>query len=178
MTQCAHSKAFRLCSIIRPAQAVRIIYHWFAKTAFVLFGLNAAIKDGLGAAYFKVSRMEATNMGKKFTTIDEYIADATPEVRGVLQEIRDIVKRLVPSANETISYQMPAFKLERVFFYFAAFKKHIGVYPPVKGDRQLQRDLHRYRGEKGNLRFPLSEQIPYELIGRVALTLSREHSRR
>lgn len=112
----------------------------------------------------------------KFTSIDEYIAAAAPEVHGILEEIRSVVKRVAPSANETISYQMPAFKLEKVFFYFAAFKKHIGVYPPVKGDRQLQRELERYRGEKGNLRFPLSEPIPYELIGRVALTLSREHS--
>ena len=63
---------------------------------------------------------------------------------------------------------MPAFKLDRVFFYFAAFKQHIGVYPPVKGDRELQNELLPYRGDKGNLRFLLRESIPYELIGRVA----------
>lgn len=118
-------------------------------------------------------------MSKKFTTIDEYISAAAPEVRSILQEIRSTVKRLVPSASETISYQMPAFKLNKVFFYFGAFQKHIGVYPPLKGNHQLQEELHRYLGsDKGNLKFPLSEPIPYELIGRVALALSQEYSKK
>ena len=71
---------------------------------------------------------------------------------------------------------MPAFKLDRVFFYFAAFKQHIGVYPPVKGDRELQNELLPYRGDKGNLRFPC-ESNSVRLIGRVASALSREYSR-
>jgi uncharacterized protein YdhG (YjbR/CyaY superfamily) len=113
----------------------------------------------------------------KITDIDAYIASASPEVREILQRIRQVVRIAVPPATETISYQMPAFKLDRVFFYFAAFKKHIGVYPPVKADRELQRELLPYRGDKGNLKFPLGESIPYELIGRVASALSREYSR-
>ena len=92
----------------------------------------------------------------KITDIDAYIASASPQVRDILERIRQVVRVAVPEATETISYQMPAFKLERVFFYFAAFKKHIGVYPPVKGDRKLQKELLPYRGDKGNLRFPLA----------------------
>ena len=110
--------------------------------------------------------------------IDGYIASASPEVRDNLERIRQVVRAAVPAATETISYQMPAFKLDGVFFYFAAFKKHIGVYPPVKGDRKLQNELLPYREEKGNLRFPLREAIPYAVIGRVALALSQEYSRR
>ena len=117
-------------------------------------------------------------MAKKFTTIDEYIASCEPEVRGILRSIRNVVRDLVPSAHETISYRIPAFKQDKVFFYFAAFKKHIGVYPPVKRDRQLLRQLKRYRGEKGNLRFPLSEPMPLELIGRIARALAREYGRK
>ncbi len=109
--------------------------------------------------------------------IDAYIAAASPDVRDILERIRQVVRVAVPAATETISYQMPAFKLDKMFFYFAAFKKHIGVYPPVKGDRKLQKKLLPYRGDKGNLKFPLREPIPYELIGRVASALSREHSR-
>ena len=112
----------------------------------------------------------------KIKDIDAYIASASPEVRKILEEIRQVVRVAMPAATETISYQMPAFKLDRVFFYFAAFKKHIGVYPPVKGDRELQKQLLPYRGDKGNLRFPLREPIPYELIGRVASALSKEYS--
>jgi len=73
----------------------------------------------------------------KFTTIDDYIAHAAANVRPVLKKIRAIVKAVAPRAQETISYQLPAFRQGRVFFYFAAFKAHIGVYPPVKGDAAL-----------------------------------------
>jgi uncharacterized protein YdhG (YjbR/CyaY superfamily) len=113
----------------------------------------------------------------KITDIDAYVASASPQVREILERIREVVRVAVPEATETISYQMPAFKLERVFFYFAAFKKHIGIYPPVKGDRELQNELLPCRGDKGNLKFPLGESIPYELIGRVASALSQEYSR-
>lgn len=113
----------------------------------------------------------------KFTSIDDYIASASLDVQSILQEIRRVVKTEVPTAVETISYQLPAFKLDRVFIYFAAFKKHIGVYPPVKGDKNLQKALLPYRGEKGNLKFPLEQPVPYELIRRVAAALSREYSK-
>jgi len=112
----------------------------------------------------------------KVTSVDDYIAAASPKVRVVLKQIRRVLRAAVPAATETISYQMPAFKLEKVFFSFAVFKNRIGIFPPVRGDRKLQTDLRRYRGEKGNLRFPLSEPIPYELIGRVASTLAQERS--
>jgi uncharacterized protein YdhG (YjbR/CyaY superfamily) len=51
--------------------------------------------------------------------------------------------------------------------YFAAFKKHIGLYPPVRGDQKLMRDAAPYAGEKGNLQFPLGQRIPFGLIRRV-----------
>jgi uncharacterized protein YdhG (YjbR/CyaY superfamily) len=113
---------------------------------------------------------------QKFESIDEYIASAPVTVRPVLEEIRRVIGRIVPSAKETISYQMPAFKLDKTFVYFAAFKKHIGVYPPVRADQALAEALLPYRGEKGNLAFPLDQPIPYELIGRVAATLAQKYS--
>ncbi len=114
----------------------------------------------------------------KFATIDSYIASVPLEAREILEEIRRVVKTKVPGSVETISYQIPAFKLDRVFFYFAAFKKHIGIYPPVKGDKDLQEELAPYKGEKGNLQFPLNQPIPYTLIGRVAEALSLEYSKK
>ena len=54
---------------------------------------------------------------------------------------------------------MPALKLERTFIYFAAFKKHVGIYPPVTVDERLKKELLPYTNEKGNLRFPLSEAM-------------------
>lgn len=110
-----------------------------------------------------------------FANIDEYIVSSAPEVRDILIRIRADASRAVPAACECISYNMPALKHERVFFYFAAFKKHIGVYPPVKMDTVLIKELQAYRNEKGNLSFPLKQPIPYELISRVALALSKEY---
>jgi uncharacterized protein YdhG (YjbR/CyaY superfamily) len=100
-------------------------------------------------------------------SIDEYIADFPPEIRAVLQEIRETVRRAVPEAQEMISYRMPAFTLHGVLVYFAAFKHHIGLYPPVSGDPELERAVSVYAGEKGNLRFPLDQPIPYSLIERI-----------
>jgi uncharacterized protein YdhG (YjbR/CyaY superfamily) len=114
------------------------------------------------------------NERPKPTTMDEYITSAPPDVQPILEEIRRIIREAVPDAAETISYQMPAFKRKRIFIFFAAFKKHIGVYPPVNGDEDLQQALLPYRGEKGNLKFPLSQPIPYDLIRRVAAALAQQ----
>ncbi len=100
-------------------------------------------------------------------TIDEYVAGFPPEVQSILQKIRTTVAHAAPDAEETISYRMPAFSLDGILVYFAAFKNHIGLYPPVKGDAALVEATSRYAGEKGNLRFPLAEPIPYKLIERI-----------
>jgi uncharacterized protein YdhG (YjbR/CyaY superfamily) len=108
--------------------------------------------------------------------MDDYMASVTPEVRVILGEIRRVVQLAVPEAKETISYKIPAFKLDRVFIYFAAFKNHIGVYPPVKNDANLTKELQLFSNEKGNLKFPLNKPIPYEIISRVAVALSTQYS--
>lgn len=107
--------------------------------------------------------------------IDQYIEAASPEARPVLRKIRKLVAVAVPAATETISYRMPAFKTRRVFFFFAAFKKHIGVYPPVVNDRALMVELVPFANDKGNLSFPLSSPVPYRLIGRVAKALAAQY---
>jgi uncharacterized protein YdhG (YjbR/CyaY superfamily) len=110
-------------------------------------------------------------------TIDEYIAQAPDEVRPILSKIRTTVHAAVSNSEEKISYRMPAFrKNKRVFFYFAAFQSHIGIYPPVGGDPKLKRDLEPYRGPKGNLKFPLDSPISMQLIRRVAKALAQEYA--
>jgi len=101
------------------------------------------------------------------STIEDYIAAFSPEVQAILEKIRAVIGNAAPDAEETISYRIPAFKQNGILVYFAAFKKHIGFYPPVKGDTNLMKDLARYAGEKGNLQFPLDEPIPYALIKRI-----------
>ena len=99
--------------------------------------------------------------------IDEYIASFPPDVQAILQKIRLTIRKAAPEAQEKISYLMPTFTQKGVLVHFAAFKNHIGLYPPVKGDEKLQAELLPYRGEKGNLKFPLDEPIPYTLISRI-----------
>lgn len=99
--------------------------------------------------------------------IDAYIAGFSPEVQAILARIRSTIKATAPQAQETISYRIPAFTLNGMLVYFAAFPRHIGLYPPVKGDARLEKALAPYAGEKGNLRFPLDQPIPYRLIARI-----------
>jgi uncharacterized protein YdhG (YjbR/CyaY superfamily) len=100
-------------------------------------------------------------------TIDEYNAGFPPEKRAILEKIRTTIRGAAPDAKEVISYRMPTFTQNGVLVHYAAFKNHIGLYPPVSGDAELEAALAPYAGEKGNLRFPLDQPIPYDLIARI-----------
>jgi len=107
-------------------------------------------------------------------SIDEYIEAQPSKVRSILKRIRGTVRDAAPGAEELISYRMPAFRQGGILVYFAAFRNHIGLYPPVRGDEKLERAVARYAGEKGNLRFPLDEPIPYDLIRRIVTARVRQ----
>ena len=116
--------------------------------------------------------------GPKPASIDKYIAARPPAVRTILRKIRRTIRDAVPDAEEMISYRMPAFKLDGVLVYFAAFKNHIGLFPPVRGDASLVRAVKRYAGPKGNLQFPLDEPIPYGLVKRIAKVRAKQNRER
>ena len=107
--------------------------------------------------------------------IDGYIAAFPPEVKAILERIRRTVHDAAPEAKEAISYQIPMFSLGGALVYFAAFKNHIGFYPPVSGDASLKKAISPYAGEKGNLRFPLDRSIPYGLIKRIVKLRVRQN---
>ena len=85
------------------------------------------------------------------------------------------IRHELPDVHETISYRMPTFTRNGVVVHFAAFKWHIGLYPPVHGDLALMTEIAPYAGEKGNLRFPLDRAIPYALIGKLARLRARQN---
>jgi uncharacterized protein YdhG (YjbR/CyaY superfamily) len=99
--------------------------------------------------------------------VDDYIAAFSPEVQMILEKIRLAIRNAAPAAQETIKYNMPAYVQDGVLVYFAAFKKHIGLFPPVRGDARIEKAIAKYAGEKGNPRFPLDQPIPYGLIERI-----------
>jgi uncharacterized protein YdhG (YjbR/CyaY superfamily) len=111
-------------------------------------------------------------------TIDDYIAGCVREVRPILRKIRTSIRRAVPQATELMSYRMPAFKLNGIIIYFAAFKRHIGVFPPIRGTPALVKAVKPYAGPKGNLKFPLSGRIPYVLITRIAKQRAKDNTNR
>lgn len=110
-------------------------------------------------------------------SIDEYIASSPEEVRPALESMRATVRKAAPRAEERISYRMPAFFHEGALVYFAAFKKHIGLYPPVR-DESLKPLVAKYAGPKGNLQFPLGEPLPHSLIARIVKARIRENRAR
>src|ERR1700676_3415831 len=99
--------------------------------------------------------------------IDEYIASFSPDVQAILEKIRLTIRNAAPGAQEIISYKIPAFRLNGILVYFAAFQKHIGLYPPVRGDAKLVKAASIYAGKKGNLQFPLDQPIPFGLIENI-----------
>jgi uncharacterized protein YdhG (YjbR/CyaY superfamily) len=105
--------------------------------------------------------------GARPKSIDEYIAAFPPAVQKILERVRRTARKAAPEAEEVISYQMPALRQNGILIYFAAWKNHIGLYPPIEGDAKIEKAVARYAGEKGNLQFPLDEPIPYELIARI-----------
>ena len=110
--------------------------------------------------------------------IDLYIAACPPKVRTIMNTVRRTIRKEAPAAGEKISYGMPAFEMDGMLIYYAPFKNHLGVFPPVKGNATLAKALARHRGEKGNLRFSFDEPMPYPLIRRVVQARLTEHRAR
>ena len=109
--------------------------------------------------------------------IDDYISGFPTDVQEILEKIRMTIRKAAPDAEETIKYQMPTFTRKGNLVYFAAFKKHIGFYPPAKGDEKFKNKISVYEGAKGNLRFPLDKPIPYALISQIVKLRVKENSK-
>jgi uncharacterized protein YdhG (YjbR/CyaY superfamily) len=103
----------------------------------------------------------------RFSTIDEYIGTFPKDIQATLEELRQTIKKAAPDAVETISYQMPAFRLRGNLVYFAAFKNHFGFYPTSSGIEAFKKELSSYETSKGAVRFPMDKPLPLSLIRRI-----------
>lgn len=97
-------------------------------------------------------------------TVDEYIAQQPKEVQGFLKELRSIIKKAAPEAEETISYQMPAYKQEGVLVFFGGWKNHCGFYPTSTPTAAFKDKLAKYTVSKGAIQLPYDKPIPVQLI--------------
>lgn len=99
--------------------------------------------------------------------IDDYIRRFPQDVRDILEKVRRAIRKAAPQATEEIKYQIPAFTLNGNLIYFAAYKRHIGLYPAPRGHERFKQELSAYKGGKGTVQFPLDRPIPFELISRI-----------
>jgi len=107
---------------------------------------------------------------KQFKTIDEYIKTFPKDVQAILEKMRQTIRKAAPEAVETISYQMPTFKLNgRGLVYFAGFKNHVGFYPIPSGIAAFEKELSPYKQGKGSVQFPMDKPVPYDLVRKIVI---------
>jgi uncharacterized protein YdhG (YjbR/CyaY superfamily) len=100
--------------------------------------------------------------------IDDYISRFPEEVQTLLRKMRLTIGKAAPSAEEAISYDVPAFALRgKKLVWFAAFKSHIGFYPGAAAIAAFKKDLSQYKTAKGSVQFPFNDPLPLDLVSRI-----------
>ena len=121
---------------------------------------------------------KGTSVNKQYQTIDEYIKSFPGDIQARLKQLRALIRRVAPEAQEKISYQMPTFYLNGNLVHFAAYPKHIGFYPTPSGIEAFQKELSKYKSSKGAVQFPLDAPLPLKLIERIVKFRVKESSRK
>jgi uncharacterized protein YdhG (YjbR/CyaY superfamily) len=114
-----------------------------------------------------------------FTSVPDYIAAQPSPAQAVLRKVRGAIRKALPKAEETISYNIPAYKLAgRATLYFAAFKAHYSLYPASDA---LIAAIGNARGphviKSRTIRFPLDQPVPVALIARIAQLRAKEQTK-
>lgn len=124
----------------------------------------------------KVAKEDRGESTVGFKTIDEYIKTFPKEVRIILEQMRQTIRKAAPDAVEAISYQMPTFKLKgKNLVHFAAWKNHIGFYPTPSGIEAFKKELSQYGGAKGSIQFPMDKPLPLSLIRKIVEHRAKEN---
>lgn len=114
-------------------------------------------------------------MNRKATSIDEYLSNVDPQRRAQLERIRALVKKLVPSAEEAISYSMPTFKCKnRALVCFTASKKHMSFMPSSWAIEEFKDELKDYKTTEHSIQFTLETPLPDALIKKLVLNHVRD----
>jgi uncharacterized protein YdhG (YjbR/CyaY superfamily) len=106
-------------------------------------------------------------MNRTIHSIDDYLLSTPAEIRHMLDQVRAVIIKAAPGAEEAISYGMPTFKLKGVVVHFALCKKHIGFYPAPSGIEAFKKELSPYKTSKGAIQFPLNKPLPLDLIAKI-----------
>lgn len=115
------------------------------------------------------------NSRKTPKNFDDYVDRFPKEVQRRLTQVRLTVKKAAPQAKEKISYGIPAFTLDGMLVWFAAFKSHIGFYPRTSAISAFKKELSSFKGAKGSVQFPLDKPLPLPLISRMVKFRAKEN---
>ena len=106
-------------------------------------------------------------MGTKSKTVDEYLSLLDIEKRNALEKLREVIKRAAPKAEECISYQMPAFRIDgRAFLWFGAGANDCAFYPGSIVE-QYKDELNGFKTSKGTIHFQPEKTIPTALVRKI-----------
>jgi uncharacterized protein YdhG (YjbR/CyaY superfamily) len=103
----------------------------------------------------------------KFKNVDDYIRRFPKPTQLLLQELRKAIQETASEAEETISYNMPAYKYHGVLCYFAGYENHVGFYPTGSPISFFENDLTAYKTSKGTVQFPLNKPVPKSLVKKM-----------
>ena len=129
--------------------------------------MEPKINAGAADPYLKKVKSYFHAMPAKPVDIDSYISNFPPEVQEKLQQLRSLIKRIVPEATEKMSYGIPTFFLKKNLVHFAAFKEHIGFYALPTTNEAFKKELSGYKVGRGSIQFPLDEELPIGLIEKL-----------
>ena len=111
-----------------------------------------------------------------YQSMDEYIGTFPEDTQKILEEVRATIKAAAPEAEETISYNIPTFKMNgKYLIYFAGWKKHISLYPIPVGSEAFNKQIAKYAESKGTLKLPIDKPLPLKLITRIVKLKLAEH---
>lgn len=110
-----------------------------------------------------------------YKNIDNYIAAQPVTIRPTLQKLRQVIRQTIPSAEEVISYQMPAFRLHGVVIYFAAFKNHYSIFLRPKHLDPFRKELIAYKTSKSAVNIPLNKPVPVKLVTMLTKHAAKEN---
>ena len=113
----------------------------------------------------------------QFNSIDDYVSSFPEKIRVLLETLRRTIREAAPEATEAIKYGMPTFVYHGNLVYFAAWKKHISVYPITSAMEESLDELADYKTSgKGTIQFALDKPLPLDLIRKIVAFRVAEHT--
>jgi uncharacterized protein YdhG (YjbR/CyaY superfamily) len=120
--------------------------------------------------------MKKTADREEIKNVDEYILAQPQHVKAVLEKLRATIKKAAPTAEELISYGMPAYKFHGMLVYFAAFKNHCSFFPGNASlIKEFKEELNAYKTAKGTIQFTAEKPLPAALVAKIVKTRIKEN---